>query len=279
MTIKYIQIETTNVCNYDCVECVHRHLKAKPMHISPVVWYASLDLIRHFKPLTVIPHMNGEPFMNPQFQNLLRDLCEIGVPKIDIYTNGSMLSPEVVGHFSSQYPRTQFFWIVSFHFYQRIKSTGEIRYRKDIWDDVTYNVIESLKVAKGNTTFALGTHMHDYVNPQEVNLEYWERVWFAHRRVYPQIIGINLNYELNAWTDLVKDSHAKRYQSCPYYSEECLFVGVTGTALPCCADLHETMPLGNIIDDPITKIEAKFAAFWYYFKEGKLSETCKRCLA
>ena len=60
-----LQIETTNVCNLNCVGCMRATDDEPKNHMKPELFYHILDMIDC--KVSVTPWINGEPTLHPNF--------------------------------------------------------------------------------------------------------------------------------------------------------------------------------------------------------------------
>lgn len=97
MTDLYIlQLETTNHCNAHCTFCPHDRFTEKGF-MSDELYDKILSEARELPHLTkIIPMLTGEPFLDKKFVSRLRKLRETFSCAIEVYTNGSLLTEELV---------------------------------------------------------------------------------------------------------------------------------------------------------------------------------------
>ena len=97
MNLTYLQLETTNHCNAHCTFCPHHQFKEKGFMTDSL--YGKILTEAQSLPYLekVIPMLTGEPFLDKQFVWRLAVLREM-LPKVEIevYTNGSLLTRELV---------------------------------------------------------------------------------------------------------------------------------------------------------------------------------------
>lgn len=89
--IRFVQIETTTRCNYQCAFCAGRHLPQQDLSITDVVaLLPNLGQLEH-----VQVQGEGESLLHPEFFDLIRTLSshQPGL-KISLTTNGSLLSQD-----------------------------------------------------------------------------------------------------------------------------------------------------------------------------------------
>jgi len=91
-----LQIEVTNRCNFNCQMCIRRVWNAKPLDLN-LNLYRKIAESSFSRLNRLILYGLGEPFVNPNFPDMLR-IARKHLPKestITISTNGSLLSPHV----------------------------------------------------------------------------------------------------------------------------------------------------------------------------------------
>jgi MoaA/NifB/PqqE/SkfB family radical SAM enzyme len=91
-----LQIEVTNKCNFNCQMCIRRVWEAEPQDLNldlyKKITKSSFPLLKK-----LILYGLGEPFVNPNFPEMLR-IAKKHLPKdstITISTNGSLLTPTI----------------------------------------------------------------------------------------------------------------------------------------------------------------------------------------
>jgi organic radical activating enzyme len=85
---KQVIIETTSKCNLKCKLCPNTALGAKGEHMDYSLFKSIIDRIDF--PTVVIPWMNGEPLMNPEFPKMLTYIEKKDLPYY-VTTNGTII--------------------------------------------------------------------------------------------------------------------------------------------------------------------------------------------
>lgn len=95
--MKVLQIENTNYCNSKCIFCSHNKIKKRGI-MNHELFEKILRDAKEIKTLeTVIPMLNGEPFMDKGFLIKLKSINKILPRKrIIFYTNGSLLNEKIL---------------------------------------------------------------------------------------------------------------------------------------------------------------------------------------
>ena len=95
--LKLLQIETTNLCNSNCIFCIHSSLK----NLGTMSDELFLKILKDAKKIptleTIIPMMLGEPFVDKKMISRLKLINKI-LPgkKIEIFTNISLITPKII---------------------------------------------------------------------------------------------------------------------------------------------------------------------------------------
>ena len=87
-----VQIEITTVCNYKCFYCCGRDM---PQQHMPIERFSRIIGSLKERGLTINLQGEGEPFLHPQFEEILRITSDLGHRPYTI-TNGTVLPPELV---------------------------------------------------------------------------------------------------------------------------------------------------------------------------------------
>jgi len=93
--LRVIQLETTNICNADCVFCPH-HKFTEYGIINDDLYKSIVDNAANLNLDHFIPMLTGEPFCDPKFIDRLRYAREKLDCTLDVYTNGSLLTKDVI---------------------------------------------------------------------------------------------------------------------------------------------------------------------------------------
>ena len=265
--MKYLQVELTNRCNLQCVECPHRFMKRPFYNMEKDVFDRVLNIIEETQPLTVIPHKDGEPLLHPDFFEYMKMISEISQAKFDIYTNGIPLTRELVEKLDSL--GNKIFFLISFHFH---KYDGT----KYSYLEVNERIEEILSLDLKHTEFVFATHVTDLENEEKLNI--WKKNWELLSDKYYLLKAVHVNKAINPWTGLISQKNCISFDACPYQNGEHLFVGNTGNILPCCMDLEEELTLANIMEDDLNDIIQRRNEFYENLEQGELDLLCRKCL-
>jgi uncharacterized radical SAM superfamily Fe-S cluster-containing enzyme len=100
--LEVLQVETTNHCNARCIFCAHPKIKDRGI-MSSELFAKILSEARELDPLpqTFIPMLTGEPFLDPQITDRIRQAREaLPSTEIHLYTNGSRLTKDSISKLS-----------------------------------------------------------------------------------------------------------------------------------------------------------------------------------
>jgi hypothetical protein len=85
---KYIQIETSVVCNSNCVFCPHKEMERGPDYMEEWVWRKIIDESRG-KGIIYRPFMINEPFVDLRMPEVIRHIRKDVTAKIEFNSNGN----------------------------------------------------------------------------------------------------------------------------------------------------------------------------------------------
>lgn len=221
--LQYLQVETTNRCNAQCLFCPHCKLEQKG-DMDQELYEKILDEASHLPNLILFqPFLNGEPFLDERFMERLR-LARTKLPKveIEIYTNGSLLTTEVIHQLGE---------IDNIHFSISLNGLKpETRKRVMGLDDYWF-VVQALKLME-NLGIKYRATMVAYpeINREEI-IDFIESGGTAIQ--YQSWAGIQYPYERRRWTNCVR---ALCQMTVLYTGDVCL----------CCFDPFGEVNFGNL---------------------------------
>jgi radical SAM protein with 4Fe4S-binding SPASM domain len=100
------QLELTERCNFKCLHCYQldrRHAFENDSILDFSHWEKLLYCLRK-KQVLFVRFTGGEPTLHPQFCNIYKVATQIGL-KIDVQTNGSILTNQMIDVFTRYLPR------------------------------------------------------------------------------------------------------------------------------------------------------------------------------
>lgn len=273
-----LQLELTNRCNLKCVECPNRLMKRKRHFMSEEIFdkvlYEYITELKYGKDgmlPTVILHKDGEPFLHPQLSDFMAKISKVKPDcKIDIYTNGLLLTPEFFD-FVATLPNLVRL-LVTFHFFNYDGSRND-------YNKVNHVLVEGLMKQYINLEVVIATHSTKYTTQEMV--DNWEEFWTlgVKNKSFRRLTGIHKNAHINPWGGLITEGDLVHFESCPYGDFGHWFIGVTGNVIPCCIDLEEEVVFGNVMEEDKLTIGKRVQAFYEEIYDGKINrDLCHRCL-
>ncbi len=266
----HIQIELSSKCNLKCVECPQRLMERKRQFMSDEVFQVLLDkYIISMAPRTIILHKDGEPLMHPRILEYMQRIDDHVKTKMDLYTNGLLLKPEMLDVFSQL--RSKVWILVSFHWFNADGS--RVEYQK-----TGRRLMDCIRNCPTNVEFVMVSHVTDLADESE--LKKWQKGWLDVAKEHPAALrDVHINTAINPWAGRIKQKNTIEFVGCPYSDGEHYFVGVTGNVTACCMDLEEEIIFGNIMVDDKEEIESKRNPFYERMQSGnKDEEVCRKCL-
>jgi MoaA/NifB/PqqE/SkfB family radical SAM enzyme len=85
---KYIQIETSIVCNSNCVFCPHKEMERGPNYMEERIWKKIIDESRG-KGIIYRPFMINEPFVDLRLPEIIRYIKQDNTAKVEFNSNGN----------------------------------------------------------------------------------------------------------------------------------------------------------------------------------------------
>lgn len=269
----HIQAELSSHCNLACVECPHRFMKRERKFMQEDVFERLLSFITILNPDTVILHKDGEPLLHPNFKDYFGRIAERTSAKIDLYTNGFYLTPEICRFMSEKAANNKIWVLVTFH---QHKYTGE---PYDL-SQVEKNVLECMKLKLPNIDFILATHLTNYTDKEKS--KEWYVKWINRGLEYGNLENVHTNTHISPWAGKIEQKEGMvSYEACPYQDGCHFFLGVTGNIIPCCMDLEEDIVIANVFDDDLETIMALRKEFYANLAKDEIPEfeLCRKCLS
>jgi radical SAM protein with 4Fe4S-binding SPASM domain len=280
-----VRIEPVGKCNFKCIHC--------PTGIEPnqrrVLMVDQFSVIieqfiaRKFIPRVVVLYHGGEPLLNKNISAYIRTLKEIGVTKIHIVTNGSLLTKQL----SEQLIMAGLDEIhISFDG-ESAHENNIIRMKGDFYKDAS-NVKEFYKVYKkigpkkiriliSNVQIVdnVDSLSNDLVTPQYLTEYFSKECPEIEIESFPAMVWpsfkVQDEFEVVAMPDLN-----------PTYCRslfETVTVMANGDVVPCCYDLAGDVVFGNVFNSNVFEIweNRKYTEFRENFKKQIYSDLCSKC--
>ena len=262
---KYIQIETTTLCNGNCKFCLQSQVNRQPKFMEESVFEKIIYESRG-KSIVYRPFLQNEPFCERRIVDFIKFIKEDKTASVELNTNGALLNEELSENVIKAGLDLIKFSVDGFSEESYKKSGRGFNYGK-----VKKNVLEFIKLRnKINPGLKIYVRMIDLdenKHEQEDYLKFWGKyVNFA------QIVPL---YSW-PWTGQT-DCYPK---PCPKIREE-MFFCTNGNAVLCCWDYAERGVIGYVKEQTLEEIwqGEKNRKYRELLDEGRRSEIllCSRC--
>jgi MoaA/NifB/PqqE/SkfB family radical SAM enzyme len=222
---------------------------------------------------TVILHKDGEPFLCPYFPNYFARIADKTTAKIDVYTNGTLMKPEMVKFMSDNTVKNKnkIWLLVTFHCFDKNGNPYDLT-------KVEKNLRDCLDLDLPRVEFIISMHKLDQTD--EKFTQDFHAKWSNVRQQKPQLKAIHVNTCINHWAGRVNNQKdMAHYDACPYMDASHLFIGVTGNVMPCCMDMEEEIVFGNVALDAWSDIMEKREKFYVRLRDREVPHPlCSQCL-
>lgn len=272
---KKIFVEITNCCNLSCSFC-HRSQRP-PAFITPAAFEAILQRINGWTDHLAL-HLLGEPLLHPDLPQLLA-LCHQLRLQVNLTTNATLIAPNRTTLLTSPALRQINLSLHSFE-------DGE----GDAYLDM---ILDFVKEAQRTTPLFISLRLWNLSDKDgnEGNQPILRRLerFFALPAPLPATLTPGQGIKLAAQVFLSQDveftwPHAPApdrgaHGSCRALRDH-IGILVDGTVVPCCLDAEGDIPLGNILQSPLSEILAspRADAMRQGFAQQQLLEPlCRRC--
>lgn len=279
--VKHIQIEMTNNCDLQCVECPQRLMQRLRQWMTMDVLETIFAKILHsYEFDTIIPHKDGESLLYPHIKPAIQAMSNCHKGKFCIYTNGTHFTKDFYD-FIRTLPN-KFEVLMSFH---QIGFTGKKWNQADCEETKDYStekagneLMACLREPADNVEFIMSSHLTPYVD--RAKMEDWLSHWNGVKAQYPKLTGVHLNPHINSWGGHMKELGTVGFEACPYGDAQHMFIGVTGSVLPCCIDLNEDLVIADLMTDSVDEILVRREDFYRRVAVPSLRKPrCVECLS
>lgn len=279
--VEHLQIEITNHCNLHCVECPQRLMDRRRQWMDIDVLETLFAKVLHpYQFDTIIPHKDGESLMHPHIKEIISALSGVHKGKFVLYTNGTLFTKDFYDHIRTLDNKFEVF--MSFH---QVGFSGQQKFKHGCTETKEYDTTEAdeallacLRESSENVDFAISSHLTPFVDHGK--MQAWEAKWKAVAAQYPKLKGVHLNSAINPWGGHMKDMATVGFEECPYGDAKHMFVGVTGSILPCCIDLNEDLVIADLMTDSVEEIIVSREDFYRRVAIPKLRKPrCVECLS
>jgi len=94
--IRHVQIEISNLCNYQCIFCPRTKSVRKKGMIDDALFNRLIQEVYDFGAREMSFHYSGDPFLHPKLAEYVKTAKQIGYSYVYIDTNGSEATPEKI---------------------------------------------------------------------------------------------------------------------------------------------------------------------------------------
>lgn len=235
------RIETTTICNYNCIMCPRELLKRKQETMSLENFEIILNKLKSYSWIDLITLSGyGEPFTDKTIMEKIKMTKERGY-KIHIVTNGSLINPEVISKLADYNIEE-----IRFSVYGISRSVYKSVMGLDRLVRVT-SIINMFLEWRNNTKVILEyIVLKENVDEVEAWKEYWinkvdvVEIWKPH--------GWAIGYGNFRLLNKKGRSSCGRPFKSPYQ------IQVNGDVIVCCFDINNKLLLGNLYKESLKNI-------------------------
>ncbi|ARU56902.1 radical SAM family protein [Oleiphilus messinensis] len=145
----YIMYDIVNVCNATCPHCPQSLIASdknyKPLYLQWDVYEKSIKEVAQYKTELVRFTGDGEPLIHPRLPEMIKKAKSLGIPKVNLTTNGSLLSGRKLDNLLECPPDIFDVSLDAYH-----PETFSVRRGGLNFDEVKKNVINLTKLAPQN---------------------------------------------------------------------------------------------------------------------------------
>jgi len=285
-----VRIESSGKCNFKCLHCSH----AQKDHLRPNLSYEIFNKIlsqfeyKNFIPRVVVLYHGGEPLLNKNIFNFIKDLKSYGVKFTRIVSNAALLTQEIIEKLIDAGLDE-----ISFSFDGLSPEENNAIRRNGNFERDSQNVINflntvrkrksNIRVKIANVQFyekrELKNHMTNNENKKMPNYilekfhKYPEIIYESHpAMVWP-------GFDIKSSIFSICKSNVKSPDYCPS-AFETISILSNGDIVPCCYDICGEKVFGNVLNDNIFEIwkNKEYGAFRNAIKGSNPDNFCKKCL-
>ena len=255
-----LQIELTNICNFDCIYCPRPLLNRKPEYMKLEIFKKIYDIFKS-DIRGIIINKDGEPFLH----NNIKEIIEYIEPNkiIRIPTNGVFMNNDIVDFLISRQNKIKL--VLTEHILGR-KPQEEIVIKTS-----RKNAEYLINKRKNNITIQI---IKNYINGKD-NQEKDFINFYTNLGIKPKI-----NKDIDMWCDSIHFNNNQKRKKCRSGHKQVLMIGVTGNMLLCCNDLNEEYIIGNVLEENKIELMKKRDIIFNRINIGDWDDIkpCNRCL-
>ncbi|MFC1726045.1 radical SAM/SPASM domain-containing protein [candidate division KSB1 bacterium] len=262
---KYLQIETTILCNGNCTFCLQSEVDRDPKYMEDDVFRKIVDESRDCG-IVYRPFLQNEPFSDKRIVDFVKYIKEDKTAIVELNSNGALLNEELSERIIVSGLDLIKFSVDGFS-QESYKSSGRgFNYKKVMNNVLQFAEIRN-KLKPGLKIYVRMIDLQENKNEQADFLKFWE-----------QYVDFSQIVPLYSWPWTGQDGCVPK--PCPKIREE-IFFCTNGNAVLCCWDYAERGVIGNIKDQTIEEIWSgeKNRKYRELLNEGKRSEIhlCSKC--
>lgn len=256
--MRYLQIETTNVCNAKCIFCPHDRLD-KFGYMAADLYENILEDASRYEVQTFIPMLTGEPFCDQYLLDRLA-MARGYLPQAQIYifTNGSLIKPKHIQALKALGNVKLNISLNGHNTEKRLELTG--------LDDFEYVVDVIDQVRQAGIEYEVSTVWYPTYSIRDINSFGTIQRSMAIR--FQSFAGLIYPYRRR------NPTHCKR-------AIDSLTVLWTGKVALCCFDMFGSLDIGDMRNEKIFEVMSKPVRKEYINAhqryKGEALELCRNC--
>ena len=262
---KYIQIETSLMCNGRCNFCPHKDMKRSPINMEDWVWKKIIDESRD-KGVIYRPFMINEPFMDKRMPKIINYIKSDKTAKVEFNSNGNFTKATNIEALLKAGIDIVRFSIDGF-----TKETYCKSGRNGDFETIVKNVETFIEINKKlNSNCFIEVRIIDMDFNRH---EHKEFVKFWSKKADKVVITTPYDWPWSGQEEPFK-------APCPKIKEEMFFLS-SGEATLCCWDAHSRTIIGDVKKQTISEIwhSKKLKIFKKFLEKGEREKIliCSKC--
>lgn len=253
---EYVALEVTNVCNFRCAFCPQsdpeHHMRVPQTYLDAGTCELFLRKIRQAGIQTELMHwtLDGEPFMNKQFAELVRISADYDFTNTFFASNGMLCTIDRLMEFPLDKVRLN----IAIDFCANKDYFEEVRGTSNSWDRVKGNIEAILN---NERTSNVRLELTDISSFSESDPEALSRAFEALQRLFGKHPRIKYRtrtfHNAAGFLELQPGKQQGAYHLCPYPWTH-LRIASNGDVVICCRDLEHKTVVGNLKTQEVAEI-------------------------